>query len=372
MVLGMNWDYFPIGTNYTYNLWDQPEAVIKAALDQEMPLLRDLGINTIRQYTGIHPRWVRYIYENYGIFTILNHSCARYGWMINGQWIPNVDYSDPALRTALLSEIAALATEFRDVPGILMYLLGNENNYGLSWNSAETQDLPETNNSMNEPARALYSLLGEAVDTLHILDARRPVAIANGDLLFIDLIASEMPHLDVFGANVYRGDSFGDLFQVVREKLGLPVLLTEFGADAFDALRMIEVQSMQTRYLLSNWQEIYEHSSGKGMVGNAIGGCTFQFSDGWWKFDQQHNLDRHDTHASWSNGGYLEDYIPGSPNMNEEWFGICAKVPLDSLGQYALAPRSAYFALQQAFRLAPLAGESDLAAIQTHFSGIGY
>ncbi|MDH3215502.1 MAG: hypothetical protein OEN01_04315, partial [Candidatus Krumholzibacteria bacterium] len=38
MVFGMNWDYFPIGTNYAYSLWTQPDAVIEAALAREMPL----------------------------------------------------------------------------------------------------------------------------------------------------------------------------------------------------------------------------------------------------------------------------------------------------------------------------------------------
>ena len=32
MVFGMNWDYSPIGTNYTYVLWNQPDDIIQAAL----------------------------------------------------------------------------------------------------------------------------------------------------------------------------------------------------------------------------------------------------------------------------------------------------------------------------------------------------
>lgn len=38
IVNGMNWDYFPIGTNYSYSLWNQPEDFIKKALDDEMGL----------------------------------------------------------------------------------------------------------------------------------------------------------------------------------------------------------------------------------------------------------------------------------------------------------------------------------------------
>jgi hypothetical protein len=40
IVNGMNWDYFPIGTNYNYSLWNQPDDFIKTALDAEMGLLK--------------------------------------------------------------------------------------------------------------------------------------------------------------------------------------------------------------------------------------------------------------------------------------------------------------------------------------------
>jgi hypothetical protein len=59
MILGMNWDYFPIGTTYTYSLWMQSDDFIKAALDREMSLLKVMGVNAIRQYTGIPPKWIQ-------------------------------------------------------------------------------------------------------------------------------------------------------------------------------------------------------------------------------------------------------------------------------------------------------------------------
>ncbi len=37
MVNGMNWDYFPVGTNFSYSIWKQPDDIIMAALDAEMP-----------------------------------------------------------------------------------------------------------------------------------------------------------------------------------------------------------------------------------------------------------------------------------------------------------------------------------------------
>ncbi len=61
MINGMNWDYFPIGTNFSYSLWKQPDDVIRAALDEEMSFLKNMGVNVIRQYTGVQPRWIIYI-----------------------------------------------------------------------------------------------------------------------------------------------------------------------------------------------------------------------------------------------------------------------------------------------------------------------
>ena len=133
MVNGMNWDYFPIGTNYNYSLWNQSDDVIKGALDAEMGLLKNMGVNAIRVYTGMQPKWIKYIYENYGIYTMLNHSFGRYGLTINDVLVAVTDYSDSATKKLLMSEVTKLAEDYKDTPGLLLYLLGNENNYGLFW-----------------------------------------------------------------------------------------------------------------------------------------------------------------------------------------------------------------------------------------------
>ena len=369
MVLGMNWDYMPIGQNYTYDFWGQPDDFIETALAREMSLLKGMGVNTIRVYAGMPPRWVRYIYERYGIYTVLNHTVARYGYTLDGAWIPSVDYSDPHLREAVTAEVLAMVEQYKDTPGLLMWLLGNENNYGLSWSSFEIEALPEGERHAAR-ARHLYSLFGEIIRDIKSRDTHHPVAIANGDLQYIDLIAEECPELDILGSNVYRGISARDFFQEIKDKLGIPALFTEFGSDAWNTKDMREDQAMQARYLIGQWQEIYEQSYGKGRVGNAIGGLTFQWSDGWWKFRQDERLDIHDTNASWPNGGYVEDFVEGENNMNEEWWGICAKGPPDSRGLYQLYPRAAYYALQQAYRLPPYAPSTDLEAIRSHFARI--
>jgi len=366
-VIGMNWDYFPIGENYSYSLWTQPEDLIKDALDQEMSLLKNMGVNVVRIYTGIQPKWIEYIYKNYGIYTVINHSFGRYGVTINGVYVQNTDYADPQTREQLLKEVNELVIEYKDVPGLLMWLLGNENNYGLFWGGAETEDIPEGETLESVRARHMYKLFNEGIQEIKKFDTKHPVAICNGDLLFIDIIAEEVPDMDVFGVNAYRGVSFTDAFEKVKEKLDVPIMFTEFGSDAFNSVEMREDQMMQTRYFLGNWKEIFQNAYGNGETGISIGGMTFQFSDGWWKYLQDSNLEVHDTHASWSNGGYKEDYVEGKNNMNEEWFGICAKGPTDQRGLYQLYPRAAYYALKDAYKINPLDKGVDAIVIKDHF-----
>ncbi len=352
---GMNWDYFPIGTNYTYSLWQQPNDVIKAALDYEMHLLKNMGVNCIRQYTGVPVKWVNYIYENYGIYTLLNHSFGRYGLMLNNKWEANTDYSNVLVKEILLKELKELVTQYKTAPGVLMFLLGNENNYGLTWTGAETENVPSEDQKSKIAATHLYRLFNEAVLAMKAIDKSRPIAICNGDLLHLDIIAKECAAVDVFGINIYRGLSFGDTYEKVKKDYGKPVMFTEFGADAYNTLSNTEDPEFQAGCLVNNWKEIYANAAGQGKAGNSIGGFTFQFSDGWWKNGQTFNLAKHDSTASWSNGGYQNDFKKGTNNMNEEWFGICAKGPTNEKGVYTLYPRAAYYALKKVHQFNPYA-----------------
>jgi len=371
MINGMNWDYFPIGTNFSYSLWKQSDELIRAALDKEMAMLRNMGVNAIRQYTGIPRKWIEYIYDNYGIYTVLNHSFGRYGLTLGNQWVANTEYSDPRARELLIREVTEMVEEFRGTRGLLIFLLGNENNYGLFWEGAETEDIPLEDRKSTIRARSMYKLFNEAAVAMKKIDNSVPVAMCNGDLLFLDIIAEECKDVDIFGVNMYRGVSFGDAFQRVKDELGKPMMFTEFGADAFNAVLNEEDQKSQAYYFLGNWQEIYENAAGLGKSENCIGGFTFQFSDGWWKYLQTSDLDVHDNHASWANGGYLNDFVQGENNMNEEWFGICAKGPTNPEGLYELYPRAAYYALKEAHMLDPYEEGMSPEKISDYFSGIG-
>jgi hypothetical protein len=372
IINGMNWNYIPIGKNYEYSLWNQSEATIKAALKNEMTLLNDIGVNSIRQYTGVPAKWIKYIYEKYGIYTMLNHSFGRYGLTINETWTPNTDYANTDTKILLLAEIKTLATQYKNTPGLLMYLIGNENNYGLSWQGAETESIPSEKSVSDDKVRSMYKLFNKATLAIKTIDQTTPVAICNGDLSHLDIIAEECKDIDIFGTNIYRGLSFDNAFQTIKEKLNKPVVFTEFGADAFNAILNKEDQKTQAKYLINNWKEIYQNTSTQNKSGNAIGGFTFQFSDGWWKYGQKLNLDKHDNNASWKNGGYSEDYVDGKNNMNEEWFGVCGKGPANEEGLYKLYPREAYYALKKIHQLNPYAKGIAGKEIEAHFEKIQF
>jgi len=374
MINGMNWDYVPIGKNYEYSLWKQSDELIKAALDAEMSLLKNMGVNTIRVYTGMQPKWITYVYETYGIYTMLNHTFGRYGLTINGVWTPVTVYKDSKTKILLLSEVTAMAKEYKDTPGLLLFLLGNENNYGLFWSGAETEDFPEGDEKKKfigeRLGRPMYKLMNDAAIKMKSINNNLPIAICNGDLLFVEIIAEECTEVDIYGTNMYRGKSFTDAFERVKKELDMPILFTEFGADAFNVISNKEDQEMQAFYMVENWKEIYQNAAGVGKSGNAIGGFTFQFSDGWWKYGQIKNLAVHDSNASWFNRGYNLDVEGSTNNMNEEWFGVCAKGPTNSKGLYTLYPRGAYFALQEVHQINPFLKEMNLTIISEHFKKI--
>jgi hypothetical protein len=353
IINGMNWSYRPIGYNYEYSLWKQSDETIKTVLDTEMSLLKDIGVNSVRIYTGIQPKWIKYMYDHYGIYTMINYSFGRYGLEIDDKIVSPIHFGDSLAQQVLLTEVSEMVELYKGTPGLLLYLLGNENNYGLFWEGAETEDIPAEKTIPTERILNLYKALNMGCTLVKEKDPTLPVAICNGDLQYIDIITKECENADILGINTYRGISFHDLFEKAKVHWKKPVMLTEFGADAFNSITQEEDQTAQAKYIIGNWKEIYQNAAGIGKSNNCIGGYTFQFSDGWWKTGQTIHLDKHDSTASWENGGYYEDYIQGRNNMNEEWFGICGKELADSSGRYKLIPRLSYYTLKEIHKINP-------------------
>ncbi len=358
-VKGVVWGYSPRGQNYSYNLWGQPGDFIKKVIDQEFSLLKAANVNAIRAFSDIPPKWITYIYQQYEIMTVINPLFGRYGALIGGEWRANTNYQDELTRQTLKFEFLDIVEKYKDTPGVLMFALGNESNYGLSWSSFEIENLPEGEQHEGK-ARFLYSLFAETIDEAKEIDSNHPFTIVNGDIQYLDLIAEYGKNWDLLGVNSYRGISFesdagASLWADVKEKLDLPIVFMEFGSDAFNARDFVEDQESQAHYLKGQWQEMYKKSYGNGEQGNSIGGFVFEWRDEWWKYKQTENLDVHDRTASWENGGYRFDHVEGQNNMNEEWFGITRLGNIDGQGIYVSEPRMAYYVLRDIWSVDPYA-----------------
>ncbi len=351
-VKGVVWGYTPIGETYSYNLWANSDEHIRKVLDYECDLMKKAGINTIRVFGNVPPRWVQYIYEKHGIgrssTTLWDATATRS--MARGTCGRITPIRAPA--KCWYNDFVEMVRKYKDTPGVLMFALGNENNYGLEWASFEIENIPEGERH-KEKAKFLFSLYNEAMKEAKTVDPNHPYLIVNGDIQYIDLIKQYCTDMDILGVNAYRGVSFTDMWERVHDELGLPVMLTEFGSDAFNALTFKEEQEGQAHLVRGNWREIYNKSYDKGEEGNAIGGCIFEWRDEWWKYLQTENLDIHDKHASWSNGGYSFDFVHGRNNMNEEWFGICRLGEPNEDGVSTATTRMAYDVLSKIWHIDP-------------------
>jgi len=357
-IKGVVWGYSPRGRNYSYNLWAESDDFIRKVLDYEFGLMKAANVNAIRSFTIIPPEWVTYIYQEHGIMSVINPLMGRYGATIGGRWVPFTDYSDELTRATLKAEVLAVVEMYKNTPGVLMFALGNESNYGLSWSSFEIENLPEGEQNTAK-ARFLYSLYAEVIAAGKEIAPNHPFTIVNGDIQYIDLIAEYLPDMEVLGSNAYRGKGFTDLWEEVDKKLDQPVVFFEFGSDAFNAREFEEDQASQAEILKAQWLEMYNKAAGNGEEGNSIGGFVFEWRDEWWKYLQIENLDIQDTNASWSNQAYLFDWAEGKNNMNEEWFGITALGTKNSDGVYTARPRMAYDVLAQIWSMDPYAYKKE-------------
>ncbi|MGJ8726477.1 MAG: glycoside hydrolase family 2 TIM barrel-domain containing protein [Roseibacillus sp.] len=348
-VKGFTWSHTPVGMKYDYNLFAEEEPVIKAALKRDLTLIRDAGGNTLRHIYP--PVWMKYMHETYGMHFIANDYCGRYGLTIDGKFIANTDYSDPKTREFIKQTWRDLVTKNKDVPGLLAYALGNENNYGLEWISAAVENLPE-GERQTAKARHLYSLFNEIALEVKALDPDHPVGIVNGDLQYLDLIAELCPDIDFLGVNAYRGETFSDLFTKVKATLNKPVILMETGCDAYHAVKEKEEQTSQALMVHDNWIDLYRNTLMNGGSGNCLGGLHFQWADEWWKHGQEYGLNDHDTTGSWHHAEYTHD-AAAKQNMNEEWFGVCAISDRALNGVHLIRPRASYFALKDLWKQNP-------------------
>ena len=183
-----------------------------------------------------------------------------------------------------------------DHPAILLWSLGNEQNYvnGDNW--------------------AWYSLVEDLAVIAYEVEGERyhPVATPNGDRYRIgltDFLARDvdLPYLDVWGMNLYKPDrdGFNQTFLIYSAFSSKPLWISEYGIDAYDNRNHTEYEREQATYARNRLIK---------MIGSpvCIGSTVMAYSDEWWKAGDPNSHDL---------GGYPTNAHPDGFS-NEEWWGI--------------------------------------------------
>jgi len=285
------------------NKQDSDEPVIG-----DFKLLQDMGVNTIRLYHhAVNKEALMDLYKNYGIRVTLGDFLGAYTVGSGAEWSKGTDYSDPKQQESMMKSVRDMVMEYKDEPYIVFWVLGNENNYANA-------------NNANKNPKAYYEFVNRVAKMIKSIDPNHPVAICNGDLLFLDETAKYAPDVDIYGANAYRGlHGFGDSFyNDVAEVWGKPVFVTEYGCPSYHHRRSAEEAEIgQAEYHRGNWMDLERNTAGGPGKGNALGGTIFEWIDEWWKAGPppQYNPSIQDT-AGQFGGPFLDGWA------YEEWFGL--------------------------------------------------
>lgn len=297
----------------------------------DFELMKRMGVNTIRIYHQPHKinkEILRNLYNNYGIRVIMGDFLGKYALGSNAEWDPGTDYNNPQHRKNMLESVRKMILEFKDEPYILMWLLGNENVYGVACNADKEPD-------------AFFKFVNVAADLIKSLDKDHPVAIASGDTLYLDSFAKNCPDVDAYGANAYRGEyGFGAFWESIEDLTGKPAFVTEYGCPAYVyCFNRDEAEEAQAEYVKNCWEDIMDNAVLGTGCGNAVGGVLFEWLDEWWK---GYEPLVHDTKGLWV-GPFPDGY------MHEEWLGVCGQGD-GSLSPFLRQLRKAYYVYQKMWK----------------------
>ena len=311
-------DYMTINYNVIYN--------------RDLPLLRQMGANTLRLLS-----WDD-IADHHDFLDNAYNGGVQPIYVIAGYWInpgQNIDPQSPNnVRQQLKTSFRAMVAAYKNHPAILMWALGNDLN-----------DVSNYGGNLNN----LFSLINEMAAEAHAEEggAYHPVTVALTDKNLASTIAAydaTLPSLDVWGANVYRGNTFGTLFSDFKAASAKPLVILEYGIDAFDNVNGDEYENTgvayQDIYAWALWKEI------KANPGVCVGGSIMEYSDEWWKGKYSTDQVCPDLNpAVHSTCGAAESYSPDGYD-NEEWWGIM-RTRQNASGPDTMEMRAVYYTLQE-------------------------
>jgi len=251
-------------------------------LDDDIILMKEAGINTIRVYEPIDDINVLDKLGNAGIKVVISFGYNQKGKfdIVSGTFINYV-------------------RKYKNHEAILMWELGNEYNYNPQWFGGDIKNW--------------YKAMELVSQIIQIEDPDRLVSSAHGDLPSKDAlnIASS---IQVWGMNVYRWDKPASIFSEWQAISDKPMYFAELGADSY----MTKATDKYTKGINEQAQADANEIILNEVLSNYdknIGSFVFQFTDGLWKAG---NPSKQDTGGSAPNS----DGTPYDGTANEEYWGI--------------------------------------------------
>ena len=252
------------------------------SLTEDLALMKEAGINTIRVYSPIEEKAVLDEIDQAGIKVIIGFGYNQKGKLdiLSGTFI---DY----IKT------------FKSHNAILMWEVGNEYNYHPQW--------------FEDDIRNWYAAMNDAAKSIHANDPFHPVTTAHGDLP--DSLALSMgTEIDIWGMNVYRWDDPTTIYAEWEAVSTKPMYLSEAGGDSYMSISKSGYeQGVNEKAQASANRKILKSVLANQKIGSGV--TLFSFSDEWWKAGNPTLQDP---------GGWAPNSsgVPYDGTPNEEYWGI--------------------------------------------------
>lgn len=251
-------------------------------LSQDLSLMTEAGINTIRVYEPITDKSVLDQIAKAGLKVIIG-----FGY--------NQDGNNDIKSETFINYV----NTYKNHDAILLWELGNEYNYHPEW--------------FDDDLKNWYNAMNNAAELIHENDPSHPVTTAHGELPD-SLALSLSENIDVWGMNVYRWDDPTTIFTEWSAISSKPMYLSEAGGDSFMTISKDgyqegdneKAQADANRNILNSVFSATDICSGVAM---------FSYTDGWWKAGNTGEQDP---------GGWAPNStgVPYDGTPNEEYWGI--------------------------------------------------
>ena len=251
-------------------------------LTEDLTLMKEAGINTIRVYEPIDNIQVLDELHNAGIKVVISFGYNQKGRfdIVSGTFINYI-------------------RKYKDHDAILMWELGNEYNYNPQWFGGDINNW--------------YKSMEFVAQIIQLEDPSRLVSSAHGDLPSIDAL-NIAPSIQIWGMNVYRWDQPQSIFEEWEAISDKPMYFAELGADSYMTKSTENYKKGENQLAQADANRIILEKVLSNNDKN-IGSFIFQFTDGLWKAG---NPKKQDTGGSAPNS----DGTPYDGTANEEFWGI--------------------------------------------------